>query len=507
VRIGIVGSGVSGLAAARVLLACGHEVVVWDAVSDLGGVWSASRRYPGIGLQNDKITYGYSDFPMPVDAPEYPDGETTRRWLEGYADKYGIRPRVRLSTRVVEADQDAAGCWTITTDGPSGIATEEVDWLIIANGIFSDPHLPEWPGRAEFVAAGGQLLAPSEVGDGKLLRDRSVLVVGWGKSALDLATAASRLAATTSVVARTLRWKVPRRMGSITFGHILMTRLGEHLLWGAARSFVGRLLRLGTRPLRWLAVRSLQRRLRKHVPLIRLGLTPKTGPTDLDSLVTAGFFEAVDAGRIVVHGHIDIAELLVINGAPAARLTSGAVVRADVIVSATGYNQSVGPLSPAVRARVVDDAGALKLFRALLPERVDRLAYVGWMHSFRSPIGAELESMWVAALIAGLMPRPAVPWQPKDVFTFWLTRQRAAENGSVQIPQNASILDLDQIIEDFGGSVPVATRLRELTQPMNPVDYAHLLPWLVARIAALAPVSRVPKPVPRSDLGTRSAEE
>ncbi len=482
-QIGIVGAGVSGLAAARVLLACGHDVVVWEVVSDLGGVWSASRRYPGIGLQNDKTTYGFSDFPMPLDAPEYPDGETTRRWLQAYADRYDIRSRVRLSTRVVEADQDAEGAWTVTTDGPGGRATERVDWLIVANGIFSDPHRPDWPGSTEFMAAGGQLLVPSEVGDGRRLHDRSVLVVGWGKSALDLATAASRVAKMTYVAARTVRWKVPRRMGRITFGHILMTRLGEHLLWGAYRTLAGRLLRAVTRPIRGLAVRSLQRRLQKHVPLIRLGLTPRTGPTDVDSLVTDGFFEAIDAGRIVVHGHVGIAELVVIDGAPAARLTNGTMVRADVIVSATGYNQSVGPLSSAARARVVDEAGALKLFRAVLPVRVDRLAYVGWMHSFRSPIGAELQTMWLAALIAGLISRPTAPVQSKDVFTFWLTRQRAAENGSVQIPQNASILDFDQLIEDFGGPVPIATRLRELTHPLDPVDYAHLLPWLVARIS------------------------
>ena len=47
-RVGIVGAGVAGLTTAKVLGEAGHQVVVYDKAPDVGGVWSRTRRYPGL---------------------------------------------------------------------------------------------------------------------------------------------------------------------------------------------------------------------------------------------------------------------------------------------------------------------------------------------------------------------------------------------------------------------------------------------------------------------------
>ena len=51
-RIGIVGAGFAGLSSAKVLKSFGHDVTVFEKEADVGGVWSASRRYPGLTTQN-----------------------------------------------------------------------------------------------------------------------------------------------------------------------------------------------------------------------------------------------------------------------------------------------------------------------------------------------------------------------------------------------------------------------------------------------------------------------
>jgi len=103
-KIAIIGAGFAGLSSAKVLKQFGHEVTVFEKESDVGGVWSASRRYPGVTTQNNKGTYHLSDFPMPASYPEFPSGEQVQAYLESYADHFGVTPHLRLNTEVISAD-------------------------------------------------------------------------------------------------------------------------------------------------------------------------------------------------------------------------------------------------------------------------------------------------------------------------------------------------------------------------------------------------------------------
>ena len=77
-RVAIIGAGVAGLATAKVLKQAGHEVVGYEKAPDVGGVWSRTRRYPGLTTQSPKQQYSLSDYPMPRDYPEWPTGRRSR---------------------------------------------------------------------------------------------------------------------------------------------------------------------------------------------------------------------------------------------------------------------------------------------------------------------------------------------------------------------------------------------------------------------------------------------
>ena len=81
-RVGIIGAGVAGLSTAKVLAQAGHEVVVYDKAPDVGGVWSSTRRYPGLTTQSPKAQYSLSDFPMPRDYPEWPAGAQVQAYMQ-----------------------------------------------------------------------------------------------------------------------------------------------------------------------------------------------------------------------------------------------------------------------------------------------------------------------------------------------------------------------------------------------------------------------------------------
>src|SRR5262249_23317573 len=157
-RIGIVGAGVAGLASAKVLARAGHEVVVFDRAPDVGGVWSRTRRYPGVTTQSTRDTYALSDHPMPRHYPEWPTGEQVQRCLAGSAAALGLDRLLRLEPEVLAAAPlpDGAG-WDLSVRGPDGGRTERVDHLVVANGVFCEPLVPSFDGLDDWAAAGGRL--------------------------------------------------------------------------------------------------------------------------------------------------------------------------------------------------------------------------------------------------------------------------------------------------------------------------------------------------------------
>lgn len=142
-QIAIIGAGFAGLAAGKVLAEFGHDITIYEKAPDVGGVWSATRRYPGLSTQNNKGTYALPDLPMPKHFPEWPSGAQVQQYLETYARSFGLLDRTRLSTEVVSAELDEGGPrWTLRTRGPGGDREETADFLVVANGIFSDPFVP-----------------------------------------------------------------------------------------------------------------------------------------------------------------------------------------------------------------------------------------------------------------------------------------------------------------------------------------------------------------------------
>jgi dimethylaniline monooxygenase (N-oxide forming) len=159
-RIAVVGAGFAGLAAAKVLGRFGHEVTVLERCPDVGGVWSATRRYPGLRVQNVRSTYAFSDHPWPAGVPEWPTAEQVQAYLEAYVERFELADRLRLGTEVVSAELDeTARTWTLqTVHLQSGTLGSDVfDHLVVANGVFSEPLVPAFTGGEEHAAAGGRV--------------------------------------------------------------------------------------------------------------------------------------------------------------------------------------------------------------------------------------------------------------------------------------------------------------------------------------------------------------
>jgi glycine/D-amino acid oxidase-like deaminating enzyme len=514
VKVGIIGAGVAGLATAKVLSQAGHEVRVFDKCPDVGGVWSRTRRYPGVTTQSPKAQYSLSDFPMPKDYPEWPDGAQVQAYFAAYAAEFGLDPALRLDTEVAAASPADDGRWTLTLrargaeDGDGDAeSTEEFDRLVIANGVFCEPSVPAYPGLDEFTAAGGRLYAGSEFNDAEQARDRHVLIVGYGKSACDIAVAISGVAAGTDVIARQLLWKVPRKIGGfLNFKMLLLTRMGEGLFRYLRPRGFEKFLHGPGNGLRRRMINSIGSVSVRQFGLTKLDLVPAGHMEDIVrgaiGLASEGFFEGVQDGSITVHRDTTITRLSADDDGPTAELADGTSLRADLVVCATGYTQGVPFLSEDTQTRLLDERGNFMLYRQILPLDIPGLYFNGYNSSFFSPLNAEMAALWIAADLAGAVPRPDPEAMREAVVEQLAFMDDATDThhcrGTKIIP--FSMHNVDEVLGDLDLNISRAVRATHWLNPVNPAAYRRMTRSLLRRLTPNPSTSDSPDR-PRALLG------
>ncbi|MBA2946684.1 flavin-containing monooxygenase [Streptomyces himalayensis] len=397
-RVCVVGAGPGGIVTAKVLLENGFDVTVFDKYQQVGGIWSSEGCYDGLANQSALRIFEFADLPNRL---HFASAVDTQRYLENYAETFGVLGRVRPGTEVISIrpvdgpGRVGASGWLIDSR-PAGDKTAEVhhetfDYVVVASGAHHHAQMPELPGRELFR---GTVLHSNEVRAGTFA-GRRVVVVGGGKSALDLITRAAREATSATLVQRKVNWMVPERflLGLVGYKWILFTRLGEALLPRyhdpACIRPIDRIDERVKRALWWLITRDM---------LISTGLyrLPKqlrpahALPFHLAhaGVMPHGYARAVRRGQIAPK--VSAVEAYTDKGL---RLATGEEVAADVIVFATGHHK-VFPFLDS-RVPVHDSAGRLRLYRGIVPPSADRLGFVGFRQVFNNIMGMELTAHWL----------------------------------------------------------------------------------------------------------------
>ena len=490
-RILIIGAGFAGLSTAKILKAFGHTVSVFEKEADVGGVWSAARRYPGLTTQTVRSTYALSDFPSPDDYPEWPSGEQVQAYLASYARHFQLDDLIQLNTEVIKAQPlpDGQGWAVHTQHRATGAVFQHVgDYLVVCNGIFSEPLLPDYSGASEFVDAGGRICHSSQVHTLEGLQGQHVLVVGYGKSSCDVAQALSAQAAATHVVARELLWKIPKRLlNVVNFKYLLLTRLGQGLFkYRYVRGFERFLHGVG-RPLRNLMLRSMQWVVTRQCHLEALGLVPAL-PFDsvarsTVSLVTEGFYEGVAQGRIQVHREAQIRRLFSGPEGTHAELSNGQTVRADVVVCGTGWVQRVPFLADEAMQSMRDRQGNFRLYRSMLPVYLPRLAFNGYNASLFCQLNCEMGALWLADLLGGRLKLPSAHVQNDNISNrlAWMEAFSQGHHAKGTNLTPFSLHHLDELLADLGMPLSPWTRFMQWLLPINPTDYRFVTTDLLAQ--------------------------
>jgi hypothetical protein len=418
-KAAVIGAGSSGIAALKALHERGLDVTCFEASDRVGGNWvfenkngmSAAYRHLHINTSRDRMEY--ADYPMPRDLPDYPRHDQIAAYFDAYVDHFGIRDRIRFETTVEHAERLPGGGWELELgDG----ARERFDALLVANGHHWDKRWPEpaFPGADAF--SGVQMHAHDYV-DNDGMRDRDVVVLGMGNSAMDIAVEASYVARATYLAARRGAWIIPKYV----FGRPTdQLRNDPRVPFKIRQKIIHRIVQL------------------EIGDLERYGL-PKPDHEFGEAHPTV-------SGRIldrITHGAITPKPNIARLHPDAVEFADGSRVHADVVVYCTGYRITF-PFFDEDLVSAPDNR--IELFRRVFHPDLDDVFFIGLLQ----PLGAvmplaEAQGEWVADYLKGeyaLPPHEELLDDLRRDFAAMRKRYVASKRHTIQV-------DFDDYLHDL----------------------------------------------------------
>lgn len=381
-RVCVIGAGLSGLAATRVLAARGFEVECLERGSAVGGLWryendnGMSGAYAALRTNASRRRMQFPSFRMPASYGHFVRHSEMTAYMEAFVQAFGLEEHIRFRTTVERAEPaPEGGGWKLSTDDGG---SRTVDAVVVASGMYREPWVPAYPG--EF---GGESLHSRGYRTPEPFTGRRVVVVGSGQSALEIAAGVSVVAERTVLACRRGGHILPRYLFGRPFDHfdLDVVNLPPLPVVRANLNAMGRLV--GSRVERG------------DLPLPDYPLLEETWPAVATDEISA----ALGSGAVVVKRGI---ERLLDDGV---RFGDGSEEPVDGIVWATGYRMSF-PFLPEPIGRAEDSR--FPLYRRIVSPRARGLYFVGILEPGpRLPLVMEMQSRWLAEHLAGRIALPS----------------------------------------------------------------------------------------------------
>lgn len=397
----IVGAGISGIGmACHLRMECpGKSFAILERRQRIGGTWDLFK-YPGIRSDADMFTFGYGFKPW-KDRKILGNAEAIRGYLEEAAQEHKVFERIHFGQEMMHAEWSSKECcWTVlTVDVASGEkAYHKGRFLVMGSGYYNYDagYNPQLPGETVF---NGQVIHPQHWPEDTDYKDKKIVVIGSGATAVTLVPTLAKDAAHVTMLQRSPTYikSIPatdkvspilRKFMSEQQSHELIRgfyiRLFE-TMWGASTRY--------PRAVRKLLMKLVQKQVgREHMQ----HFDPKYDPWDqrLCLVPENDFFKAIRSGSASVEtGHIDA---FTENGI---RLKSGEHLDADIIIKATGLElQMLGGAELSVDG-VPQDISKLMQFNGALIQNLPNFSWVFGYVSYPWTLKADLVAKYVCRLL------------------------------------------------------------------------------------------------------------
>jgi cation diffusion facilitator CzcD-associated flavoprotein CzcO len=399
----IVGAGLSGIGAAhRIKTECPTKrFTVLEARDTIGGTWDLFR-YPGVRSDSDMFTLGYPFHPWKA-AKSIAGGPAILQYIRETSTTFGIDPHIQFGRRIVAARWSSSDArWTLDVEvGAERLPeTYRCAFLYVCAGYYryDAAHAPAFRDADRF---GGTIVHPQWWPADLDYAGKRVVVIGSGATAVTLVPAMAERAAHVTMLQRSPSYiaVLPDKDAVADF---VRARLPAQL---AHRIIRGRNVVLGIaffqfcRRFPEAASRYLRGQVATHLPPgypVERDFAPRYNPWDqrLCLVPDADLFKAISSGKASVV--TDTIDAFTETGL---RLSSGEVLEADLIVTATGL-----ALVPCGGIRLTVDERAIELgdalvYKGMMLSDVPNLAWcVGYTNASWT-LRADLASRQVCRLI------------------------------------------------------------------------------------------------------------
>ncbi|XP_012467649.1 probable flavin-containing monooxygenase 1 isoform X1 [Gossypium raimondii] len=535
-KVGIVGAGVSGLLACKYILSKGFHPIVFESQSSIGGVWT--KALETTKLQTPKPFYQFSDFAWPSFVTEYfPDKHVVLDYVEAYAKHFHLLNHIKFNTKVAgilyEGPRDeeiqswslwggtgepfsSRGKWKLIVEDLNTLSTEiyQVDFVIFCVGRFSGlPNIPEFPPNKGPEAFHGKVIhsmdyaAMDDEKAAEFIKGKRVIVVGFQKSALDIAMECCSANGKYNLFKRTLRihpylfllsiwfagvenpctvlyrtahWHLPDYLPwGFSLAYMYLNRFSELMVHKPSEGFLLGLLATILTPLRWAYSKFVESDIKRKLHLAKHGMVPTHSflheiSSCLTSTVPEKFYDKVEDGEIKL------------KKAPSFSFCDNGVmvedetvpIDADVVILATGFKGGKKLkdmfVSQTFQNFIVGSPdAATPLYRECIQPRIPQLAVIGYSESIANLYTSEIRCRWLAELLDGTFKLPSIEEMEKDVrkwdeylkqYSGGYYRRKCI--GALHVWYN------DQLCKDMGWNPRRKKGLfAEFFEPYGPLDY------------------------------------
>ena len=385
----IIGAGLAGIGGACQLRRnCpNHSFAILESRATSGGTWDLFR-YPGFRSDSDMYTYSYGFKPW-KDKSTIADGHKILSYIREAAAEYDVERHIRYQHKVVAANWSSADQrWLVTAQrGDSSDSSEQVTisckFVFNCSGYYDyeQGYTPDFKGVDDFK---GQVIHSQQWPEDLDYKDKRVVVIGSGATAVTLVPAMAKDTASLVMLQRT-----PTYIASLPSEDPMAKNLRKWL----PNSWAFRLTRW-KKVLFSIYIYQLSRKRPQELKKFLLGgvkkalgpdydvathFTPDYNPWDqrLCAVPDGDLFTAIREGHAeVVTDHTDQ-----FNG-DGIQLKSGKQLNADIVILATGLNlKFAGGVKHSLDGKELDITEHY-IYRGMMFSGIPNLAFtVGYTNS------------------------------------------------------------------------------------------------------------------------------